>query len=211
MAKKSFFEKLTGTSLSSGEEKEETTDDVNEEIIDDIDDEESTIEDVEIEEEEEITPTPEPAPEEPTPAHTPETQSIKTPLSSNHQTVTAPKIDAQNEITNESEGQLTIDVYQTPNDIIIKSTIAGVDPENIDINITNDMITIKGNRQRDDNVQENDYYYQECYWGSFSRSVILPVDVESDSANASMKNGILTVTLPKAEKVKVKKISISTE
>ena len=75
----------------------------------------------------------------------------------------------------ESEGQLTIDVYQTPNEIVIKSTIAGVKPEDIDISMTNDMITIKGNRKKDEEAKEEDYYYQECYWGPFSRSIILPV------------------------------------
>ena len=111
----------------------------------------------------------------------------------------------------ESEGQLTIDVYQTPNEIVIKSTIAGVKPEDIDISMTNDMITIKGNRKKDEEAKEEDYYYQECYWGPFSRSVILPVDVEVDSADAGMKNGILTIRLPKIEKVKTKKISIKAE
>ena len=108
----------------------------------------------------------------------------------------------------ESEGQLTIDVYQTPTEIVIKSTIAGVKPEDIDISMTNDMITIKGNRKKDDEVKGEDYYYQECYWGAFSRSIILPVDVEVDNADAGMKNGILTIKLPKIEKVKTKKITI---
>jgi HSP20 family protein len=111
----------------------------------------------------------------------------------------------------ESEGQLTIDVYQTPSEIVIKSTIAGVKPEDIDISMTNDMITIKGTRQKDEEVKEEDYYYQECYWGAFSRSIILPVDVEVDQADASMKNGILTIRLPKIEKVKTKKIQIKAE
>ena len=111
----------------------------------------------------------------------------------------------------ESEGQLTIDVYQTPNEIVIMSTIAGVRPEDIDITMANDMITIKGNRKKNEEVQEEDYYYQECYWGPFSRSVILPIDVEVDQAQASMKNGILTIRLPKIEKVKTKKITIKAE
>lgn len=108
----------------------------------------------------------------------------------------------------ESEGQLTIDVYQTPTEIVIKSTIAGVNPENLDITITNDMVTIKGHRQKDEEIQTEDYYYQECYWGAFSRSVILPVDVEAEKAAASMKNGILTIRLPKIEKVKTRKIKV---
>jgi len=110
----------------------------------------------------------------------------------------------------ESEGQLTIDVYQTPNHIIIKSTIAGVAPEDLDITITNDMVTIRGKREKDEEIKTDDYYYQECYWGAFSRSVILPTDVQADEAEASLKNGILTIRLPKIEKVKTKKIKVST-
>lgn len=108
----------------------------------------------------------------------------------------------------ESEGQLTVDVYQTTNEIIIKSTIAGVDPGDLDVAITNDMVTIKGKRERDEEIKSEDYYYQECYWGAFSRSIILPVDVEAEKAQAAMKNGILTIRLPKIEKVKTKKIKV---
>ncbi|TRZ78562.1 Hsp20/alpha crystallin family protein [bacterium] len=108
----------------------------------------------------------------------------------------------------ESEGQLTVDVYQTDSDIVIKSTIAGVTADNLDVNITNDMVTIKGKRSDKQEVETKDYYYQECYWGSFSRSIILPVDVEAERAEADLKNGILTIRLPKAEKVKTKKIKV---
>lgn len=111
----------------------------------------------------------------------------------------------------ESEGQLTIDVYQTLNDIVIKSTIAGVRPEDIDVAITNDMVTIKGKRQKDEDAKAEDYYYQECYWGTFSRSVILPVEIDADAAQAGMKNGILTIRLPKIEKTKTKKLKVKAE
>jgi HSP20 family protein len=107
-----------------------------------------------------------------------------------------------------NEGQLTIDVYQTDSDIVIKSTIAGVKPEDLDVSINNDMLTIRGERKNDDQVMEENYYYQECYWGSFSRSVILPIDVMADKIEASMKNGILTVRMPKAESNKSKKIQV---
>lgn len=107
-----------------------------------------------------------------------------------------------------SEGQLTIDVYQTDNDIVIKSTIAGVKPEDLDVSINNDMVTIRGERKNEEQVSEENYYYQECYWGAFSRSVILPVDVISDKSEASMKNGILTIRLPKADVTKSKKIQV---
>ncbi|HCP08901.1 MAG TPA: heat-shock protein Hsp20 [Candidatus Moranbacteria bacterium] len=107
-----------------------------------------------------------------------------------------------------SEGQLTIDVYQTDNDIVIKSTIAGVKPEDLDVSINNDMVTIRGERKNEEEVGDENYYYQECYWGSFSRSVILPVDVLSDKSEAAMKNGILTIRLPKADTTKTKKIQV---
>lgn len=108
----------------------------------------------------------------------------------------------------DNEGQLTIDVYQTDNDIVIKSTIAGVKPEDIDVTINNDMVTIHGERRNEEEVSEENFYYQECYWGGFSRSVILPVDVIAEKAEASMKNGILTVRLPKADSNKTKRIQV---
>ncbi|MFA7319543.1 MAG: Hsp20/alpha crystallin family protein [Parcubacteria group bacterium] len=108
----------------------------------------------------------------------------------------------------DGEGQLTIDVYQTDNDVVIKSTIAGVKPEDLDVSIVNDMITIRGERRRDDEVGEENYYYQECYWGGFSRSIILPVDVLADKIEASMKNGILTIKMPKADNTRTKKIQV---
>jgi len=110
--------------------------------------------------------------------------------------------------TDDSEGQLTIDVYQTDTDIVIKSTIAGVKPEDLDVSINNDMLTVRGERKNDEQVPEENYYYQECYWGTFSRSVILPVDVVSDKIEASMKNGILTVRMPKAANNRSKKIQV---
>ena len=106
------------------------------------------------------------------------------------------------------EGQLTIDVYQTESDIVIKSTIAGVKPEDLDVAINNDMVTIRGERKNEEMVTSENYYYQECYWGSFSRSVVLPVDIISEKAEASLKNGILTIRLPKADTNKVKRIQV---
>lgn len=109
---------------------------------------------------------------------------------------------------NDAEGQLTIDVYQTENDIVIKSTIAGVKPEDLDVSINNDMVTVKGERKNEEIVETGNYYYQECYWGGFSRSVLLPVDVIPEKADASLKNGILTIRLPKADTTKTKKIQV---
>ena len=100
----------------------------------------------------------------------------------------------------EEEGQLSVDVYQDKNNIIVKSTIAGVEPEDVDVSFDNDMLTIRGQRKKDLTVDEENYFYQECYWGNFSRSIILPVDVKTDKINANIKNGILTITLPKTKK-----------
>jgi len=111
----------------------------------------------------------------------------------------------------EPEGQLTIDVYQTPNDIIVESAIAGVKPEDIDINVTNDSVTIKGARRREKEVRDDDYFYQECYWGRFSRSVILPQEVDPESATVNFKNGILTVRLPKLNRKKARKLKVKVE
>ena len=109
---------------------------------------------------------------------------------------------------NDFEGQLNIDMYQTKDNVIIKSTIAGVRPEDIDITVANDMLTIKGSRKKEESISGDDYFYQECYWGSFSRSVIIPVDIESESIEADLKDGILTIVIPKAAKAKTKKVKV---
>ncbi len=107
------------------------------------------------------------------------------------------------------EGQLTIDVYQTSDEMVIKSTIAGVKNEDLDITITADMVTIQGVRKKDDTVSPEDYYYQELYWGAFSRSVILPQEVDTEGAKAALKDGILTIRLPKFERGRTKKLRIN--
>lgn len=106
------------------------------------------------------------------------------------------------------DGQLTVDVFQTNGDIIVRSTIAGVDQNDIDISVTKEMVTIKGKRMTPEKLNSSDYYYQELFWGPFSRSIILPEDIDADNAKASMKNGLLTIRLPKLSKTKTKKIQI---
>ncbi|MBU0647450.1 MAG: Hsp20/alpha crystallin family protein [Patescibacteria group bacterium] len=100
------------------------------------------------------------------------------------------------------EGQLSIDVFQTPDKLVVKSTIAGVKPSDIDISINNDMLTIRGRREVNTEVEEKDFLLRECYCGSFSRSIILPVEVKADKIEASLENGILTITLPKVKTAK---------
>lgn len=109
---------------------------------------------------------------------------------------------------NDYEGALNIDMYQTKDNVIIKSTIAGVRPDDIDITVANDMVTIKGSRTREEKINQDDYFYQECYWGGFSRSVIVPVDIDSENIEADLKDGILTIIVPKAAKAKTKKVKV---
>lgn len=125
------------------------------------------------------------------------------------ETDSEPKGETEEEWMADYEGTLNIDLYQTKDNVIIKSTIAGVKPEDLDITIANDMVTIKGERVKAEKIAQEDYFYQECYWGGFSRSVILPVDIDSEHVEADLKDGILTVILPKAAKAKTKKIKVS--
>jgi len=108
----------------------------------------------------------------------------------------------------EQEGQLTVDVFQDDQNIVIQSTIAGVSPDDLDVSITNDMVTIRGERRRQYNVDDEDYFYQECYWGTFSRSIILPVEIDSDRAEAKIKNGVLTIRIPKANTAMTRKLKV---
>ena len=95
------------------------------------------------------------------------------------------------------EGHLIVDVYQNSREIIVQSAIAGAKGDDIDLSIAKDAITIKGFRQRTESIDPNDYLHQELHWGTFSRSVILPADIDVDQAKASIKNGLLTIRLPK--------------
>lgn len=105
-------------------------------------------------------------------------------------------------------GQLAVDVYQDKDNVVIKSTIAGVRPEDLDITIGGDQVTIRGERHQEQEVAEQDYFYQECYWGAFSRSLALPVEIDVEKAVAELRDGILTITLPKAARSRTKKVKV---
>jgi HSP20 family protein len=110
------------------------------------------------------------------------------------------------------EGQLAIDIYQTENKLIIQSAIAGVKEENLDITIEKDLIVIRGRREEPiiekKESEKKDYFIQECYWGPFSRKIILPVEINPDNVEASMKDGILIIKLTKILKEKKRKIEV---
>lgn len=100
----------------------------------------------------------------------------------------------------QSEGQLSCDVFQDENFIIVKSAIAGVEPKNLDISVSNDLLTVRGWRDVDEQIKDENFYCREIYWGSFSRSIVLPQEVDPDHTEAILKNGILTIKLPKKYK-----------
>lgn len=108
----------------------------------------------------------------------------------------------------EEEGELTVDIYDKGDSIVIQSTVAGVKPEDLDVAITNDSVTIRGKRERVEEVREDNYYYKELFWGTFSRSVILPEEIEEDMAEASLKHGLLTIRLPKKRRGVVQKLKV---
>lgn len=110
--------------------------------------------------------------------------------------------------TEPEEGELTIDVYQTPDDIIIKTFVAGLKPEDLDISITREMVTIRGSRQEASEVNEGDYFHKELYWGSFSRTILLPQEIDVDASEASEKHGLLTLRLPKLDKSRQTKLKV---
>ena len=98
----------------------------------------------------------------------------------------------------ESEGELAIDVYVLPTSVVVRSAMAGVKPEDLSISLHNDLLTIRGHRNDEEVIERSHYVVQECHWGVFSRSVVLPVAVEADGAEAVIKNGVLKVTLRRA-------------
>ena len=109
------------------------------------------------------------------------------------------------------EGQLAIDVYQTNDDVIVKAPIAGVKPENLDVSVTDGVLTIKGERKQEESIKNQDFFAQECYWGAFARQFNLPTGIDTEKINASLKNGVLSIRIPKEEKTKTRTIQISAE
>lgn len=95
------------------------------------------------------------------------------------------------------EGQLAVDVIETRDNIIIRSAIAGIKASDLDINVTQDLVTIRGKRTYEEEWHDATEHYAECFWGTFSRSIILPHHVKPDEAQAKMKHGVLTLTIPK--------------
>jgi len=101
-----------------------------------------------------------------------------------------------------------LDIYESPNEVVVKAALPGVKPDDVNIDITGDTLTIKGESKAEQEVKREDYLYQERRYGAFSRTVILPIGLKSDKAEATMEDGVLTLTIPKAEEVKPKAIKV---
>jgi len=106
------------------------------------------------------------------------------------------------------EAELTVDVYQTPTDIVVQTMVAGVNPENLELTIARDMITINGKREDVRNIDEENYFIKELYWGKFTRTILLPQEVEPEEAEATERHGLLTIKLKKIDKEKRNTIKV---
>ena len=106
------------------------------------------------------------------------------------------------------EGELSVDVFQNANEIVIKTMVAGVRPEDLDVSISRDMVTIKGKRESERTISNEDYFHKELYWGTFSRSIVLPQEIDVDSAEAVEKHGLLIIKLPKLDKHRSAKLKV---
>jgi HSP20 family protein len=108
----------------------------------------------------------------------------------------------------QSEGQLPVDVYQTLNEIVIRTFVAGVRPDELNVSISRDMVVIEGSRDERDSIAESDYFTRELFWGSFSRTILLPQEVDVDNCTAGAKDGLLSIILPKLDKARQTKLRV---
>lgn len=106
------------------------------------------------------------------------------------------------------EGELAVDVYQTNDSIVIQAMVAGVSSEDLSVSVTREMVTIKGKREAPKGVSAENYFYQELYWGAFSRTILLPTEVETEEVEATEKHGLLSIKLPKIDKDRRQTIKI---
>ncbi|HVX90713.1 MAG TPA: Hsp20/alpha crystallin family protein [Candidatus Paceibacterota bacterium] len=108
----------------------------------------------------------------------------------------------------QSEGQLPVDVYQTANEIVIRAFVAGVRADELNVSISRDMVVIEGSRDERDTISDSDYFTRELFWGSFSRTILLPQEVDVENSSAGAKDGLLTIMLPKHDKARQTKLKV---
>lgn len=107
-----------------------------------------------------------------------------------------------------TEGELAVDVYQTNESIVIQAMVAGVASDELSVSVTREMVTIKGKREAPKGISTENYFYQELYWGAFSRTILLPAEVETEDVEATEKHGLLTIKLPKIDKERKQTVKI---
>lgn len=116
--------------------------------------------------------------------------------------------DDQEEDNREDEGELSVDVYQTKNEIVVEAMVAGVKPEDLHLSITRDMVTIKGSREDNSQIGDDDYFYRELFWGRFSRTILLPSEILIEESEAIEKHGLLIIRMPKVDKARQTKLKV---
>ena len=114
----------------------------------------------------------------------------------------------QEEPEDEFPGQLAVDVYETDDELVIKARTAGVNKDDLDVSISEGILTISGTLSSGDDTDANNWHIQECYWGEFSRTLALPVAVKEDEARAALKDGVLSISFPKIQQEQAKKIQV---
>ncbi|MFA5838604.1 MAG: Hsp20/alpha crystallin family protein [Candidatus Paceibacterota bacterium] len=117
----------------------------------------------------------------------------------------------KNWVEDKEEYELAVDVYNRREEIIIQTMVAGVRPDDLDISITREVVTIRGERMQPEDVADEDYYHKELYWGAFSRTILLPAEIEVEESEASENYGLLTIRLPKIDKGRQTKLKVKTK
>lgn len=107
-----------------------------------------------------------------------------------------------------AEGELPVDLYQTPSEIVVRAFVAGVRPDELSVSIRRDMVEIEGSRTEREQIAGPDYFTRELFWGSFARSILLPQEVDVEASSAAAKDGVLTIIMPKIDKARQTKLKV---
>ena len=121
---------------------------------------------------------------------------------------TAPAEDSWDDSEEEFPGQLAVDVYETDDKVVVKARTAGVNKEELDVSISDGILTISGTLNSGDESDATNWHIQECYWGEFSRTLALPVSVKEDEVQAILKDGVLSISFSKVKQEQAKKIQV---
>ncbi len=129
-------------------------------------------------------------------------------LTTNNVAVSAPAEDSWDDSEEEFPGQLAVDVYETDDKLVVKARTAGVNKEELDVSISDGILTISGTLNSGDESDATNWHIQECYWGEFSRTLALPVSVKEDEVAAILKDGVLSISFSKVKQEQAKKIQV---